>query len=676
MLHDCNLKIYHPLNIQYEFNLGIIVLYIIEGKASISINHSKNEYKSGDVIIINDLELFGVITNKDTIIACLTLSRIELDEIYHFNKRYFLNPNKIDNALLKARMIKLISNYLNREGRENRNVLESIFGSINDVAKLLFDSRVIDDNYLNYGRDKVYSDIANTIDYVYKNNKNKITIAEVARTSLYSKRKLSNKLRQHTGRKFTDLLKDVRLIYSSYELMYTAHTLSQIAIDNGYSNESSFIKNFRERYDITPGKFRKQMYQDEYFSFRNDKTSLMDDFSMLREFIRESEMSLIVEDNIEIDMRDVQSSNVLSPDLLVYVTHKETLTNQYHQSKLLCMRREYGKYCLLFSHALLCEFYELGFEDNKIIDQIFSFCLENQFDISFEIQLNKHSSLNNFLIYFERLLIYLTECTYYYGMQSFKFYIDTSYQQFNIITETVSKYLVDATMILILNTRNDYLAHRMSHKLDSHFLISYKIKNETDINKEISEKFKDIPSFNILYQPKFPNRITSLVSIFKWSVFHNEKVTMLINDIWIDSMIPSQSSHFMIKEKQSNIESQRQLFELMLTLKRLRGEIVYFNEHILLTNYFYEYQLLVFPNTHSFKMMHQRIKMKNIEINSFVCRPNNIIISENTKLGNNELLTNMDLELREVSIVKEPNNLIVQYYSSPSFIKHIYIKIK
>ena len=49
--------------------------------------------------------------------------------------------------------------------------LESIFGSINDVAKLLFDSRVIDDNYLNYGRDKVYSDIANTIDYVYKNNK-------------------------------------------------------------------------------------------------------------------------------------------------------------------------------------------------------------------------------------------------------------------------------------------------------------------------------------------------------------------------------------------------------------------------------------------------------------------------------------------------------------------------
>ena len=24
--------------------------------------------------------------------------------------------------------------------------------------------------------------------------------------------------------------------------MYTAHTLSQIAIDNGYSNESSFIK--------------------------------------------------------------------------------------------------------------------------------------------------------------------------------------------------------------------------------------------------------------------------------------------------------------------------------------------------------------------------------------------------------------------------------------------------
>src|SRR5699024_2320895 len=126
--------------------------------------------------------------------------------------------------------------------------------------------------------------------------------------------------------------------------------------------------------------------------------------------------------------------------------------------------REYGKYCLLISDSLLCVFYELGFEDNKIIDQIFSFCLENQFDISFEIQFNKHYSLNNFLFYFEMLLIYFTSCIYYYEIQSFKFYIDISYQQFNIITEIISKYLLDATINLIINTRNYYLAHQMSHK--------------------------------------------------------------------------------------------------------------------------------------------------------------------------------------------------------------------
>lgn len=35
MLYDSNLKIYQPLNIQSDFNMGLLLLFIIEGSSKI-----------------------------------------------------------------------------------------------------------------------------------------------------------------------------------------------------------------------------------------------------------------------------------------------------------------------------------------------------------------------------------------------------------------------------------------------------------------------------------------------------------------------------------------------------------------------------------------------------------------------------------------------------------------
>ncbi|PTI38316.1 hypothetical protein BU073_12740 [Mammaliicoccus vitulinus] len=149
---------------------------------------------------------------------------------------------------------------------------------------------------------------------------------------------------------------------------------------------------------------------------------------------------------------------------------------------------------------------------------------------------------------------------------------------------------------------------------------------------------------------------------------------MIIDDTWLDSMIPSQSSHLMIKELQLNKESHYQLFELILTLKRLRGDIVYFNGLILMTHYLNEYQIIIFPNMKIFNRLHQRININGFKLGEIEYRHHDILIK------NNQLIINSDGDnhknMAEVSFKREIGKLIVQFYTSPYAIKHIYIKQK
>ncbi len=110
MLYDSNLKIYQPLNIQSDFNMGLLLLFIIEGSSKIYINGKRKIYQANDIVIINDLEHYRIYSNEDTVIATLYLSRCELDYFFQFEKKYYIDVDKLDNSVLKYFMNKVLAN--------------------------------------------------------------------------------------------------------------------------------------------------------------------------------------------------------------------------------------------------------------------------------------------------------------------------------------------------------------------------------------------------------------------------------------------------------------------------------------------------------------------------------------------------------------------------------------
>ncbi|UXV31789.1 hypothetical protein [Mammaliicoccus sciuri] len=58
MLYDSNLKIYQPLNIQSDFNMGLLLLFVIEGSSKIYINGKKKFIKQ---MILLSLMIWNII---------------------------------------------------------------------------------------------------------------------------------------------------------------------------------------------------------------------------------------------------------------------------------------------------------------------------------------------------------------------------------------------------------------------------------------------------------------------------------------------------------------------------------------------------------------------------------------------------------------------------------------
>lgn len=77
--------------------------------------------------------------------------------------------------------------------------------------------------------------------------------AALLRTDIYT---LSRSIRKHTGKTFTVLLQEKRLSQASFYLRNTDRSVDDISLAVGYENISYFHRIFRQKYGVSPAKYR------------------------------------------------------------------------------------------------------------------------------------------------------------------------------------------------------------------------------------------------------------------------------------------------------------------------------------------------------------------------------------------------------------------------------------
>ena len=100
--------------------------------------------------------------------------------------------------------------------------------------------------------------VVKVLEYIECNYKSG-TLTELAEQLHYSVSSLSREIKARTGKNYTELVQDKRLSQARFLLESTDIRVDIIAENAGYENLSFFYRIFKERYGISPKKYREEL---------------------------------------------------------------------------------------------------------------------------------------------------------------------------------------------------------------------------------------------------------------------------------------------------------------------------------------------------------------------------------------------------------------------------------
>ena len=95
--------------------------------------------------------------------------------------------------------------------------------------------------------------------YMREHYREELKLSDVAATFGYSDAYLSRMFQKYAKINYKTYLQYIRMAYAYRDLLNTDHTISQIALDNGFCSSRGFSGEFQKRYWILPSEMRKQI---------------------------------------------------------------------------------------------------------------------------------------------------------------------------------------------------------------------------------------------------------------------------------------------------------------------------------------------------------------------------------------------------------------------------------
>ena len=103
------------------------------------------------------------------------------------------------------------------------------------------------------------------LNYVHENYSSNLKTSEVAERFFFSKEYFCRLFKKNTGMTFNQYVTQCRVIHAEQLLKDTNTRISEIAQEVGFSDEGSFIAQFKKYYSKTPGNYRKMITKNPFY---------------------------------------------------------------------------------------------------------------------------------------------------------------------------------------------------------------------------------------------------------------------------------------------------------------------------------------------------------------------------------------------------------------------------
>ncbi len=233
---------------------------VSKGRVRFYVGGQEKDRAEGRICIVGSGEVHSatpVFESPDDIDTGITLL-IQHDflnsVIPNYDSITFTDPRKEEEEKIAAYLARIEELY---EGQRDVSVSVRILGLVCQILSVLLEECAIerDSVDVNYWKDSERQKII--LDYIHLHYDQPLRQGELAEQFHFSREYFCRFFKRYTGQTFKEYLTGYRLFHAEQMLRSSDNSIVEIAHCNGFPDEQSFIRAFKNQYKESPGKYRK-----------------------------------------------------------------------------------------------------------------------------------------------------------------------------------------------------------------------------------------------------------------------------------------------------------------------------------------------------------------------------------------------------------------------------------
>lgn len=268
---DCDTSLTH-------FHETLEILYVLSGRISVIMAGNSFTLNSEDFVVFNPYEHHDLYQEAGSHLLSVYISApiVRMADIGLIRCCSQLQREQGDYfPLIRAKLAMLYKNGTDQVADRKLYILSEIYGLL-AILKQQFQAQ---GNQVMVPEKGILYKI---LQYTAEHYSEDITLQSVADAIFLSRGHLSRVFQKEMGMPFSEYLRTLRLNKAARLLLSTELPVTDIALECGFSNTNTFIANFKQVYEETPGTYRKKMQPQDIARQTNSDTASIPLMNLLK----------------------------------------------------------------------------------------------------------------------------------------------------------------------------------------------------------------------------------------------------------------------------------------------------------------------------------------------------------------------------------------------------------
>lgn len=268
-------NIHHAFQFPVHWHEEIEIIYVEEGKLHVKIGEQDMDGEAGDLFFVNPRELHLMSSPDGKVkyytllfpiefISFQSLDELEANLLAPIRSNQLMLPEQLTDEALKKKVREIVVKMIadNREihhldikeiGLSSHHLQTRIY--LLQILQMLYEAGALT-KAETAGNSNMQKEL---LGYIQNHYTEKITLSMLAEEFHLSEKYISRYFVEHFYLPFSNYVVHLRLTHAKQLLETTDESITEIALQSGFSNVSYFIRAFKNAYDKSPLKYRKEI---------------------------------------------------------------------------------------------------------------------------------------------------------------------------------------------------------------------------------------------------------------------------------------------------------------------------------------------------------------------------------------------------------------------------------